>query len=208
MQANSCKDTGTTTIADQLTRAERLALARLEGIIGAGLKSFREVGEALEQIHSKRLYRQTHSAFEDYCQEKWGFTKRRAHQLIDAWKVGTIVPIENEAQARALSGLDPEKQKEVFEQATAGGKTPTAKALSDILASIDEAEACNEPPVEPKPQKDVGPAELDARCESYAKILAKVAARIDMDTSKLTRAQIAWLRNNPFVTVDSMAAAA
>ncbi len=49
-----------------------------------------------------------YSRFEDYCRERWGWTDRRARQLmsaaetVKALETGTIVPT-NEAQARELA---------------------------------------------------------------------------------------------------------
>ncbi len=37
----------------------------------AFVQTFYEVGNALLQIRDERLYRQTHSTFEEYCREKW-----------------------------------------------------------------------------------------------------------------------------------------
>lgn len=67
------------------------------------------------------------ATFEEYCRQRWGFTKRRAYQLMDAAEVagslGTIVhdlPLPaNEAQARELAPLvrrDPAAAAEVWRE--------------------------------------------------------------------------------------------
>lgn len=46
-----------------------------------------EAGKALRELRDRRLYRSTHKTFEDYCQERFKFTRRRPYQLIDAANV-------------------------------------------------------------------------------------------------------------------------
>ncbi len=59
------------------------------------------------EIRDKRLYRQTHSTFEAYCRERWGWSRQRAYQQIEAasyvssLSTGVDKP-ETERQARAL----------------------------------------------------------------------------------------------------------
>ena len=55
-----------------------------------------------------------HSTFESYCQERWGFNRHRASQLISASEVvtnvtslGSAAPA-TESHARELVGLEPE----------------------------------------------------------------------------------------------------
>lgn len=64
-----------------------------------------------------RLYREQFATFEDYCRERWGMSRVHAHRLIESAEViGNLLPIgntvpANEAQARALTGLEPEQQR-------------------------------------------------------------------------------------------------
>lgn len=72
-------------------------------------------GLVLLTIRDNRLYRATHNTFEDYCEQRWGLSGRRANQLIGAYEVteelGTMVPktpeiqAPNERQARELAPL-------------------------------------------------------------------------------------------------------
>jgi len=97
-----------------LAPVERTRLATEEAVIERGLHTFVQVGKALAAIRDQRLYRAEHETFEAYCKSRWGFTDRRARQMIDAAETvdslptGTTVPV-TESQARALSGLDPEQ---------------------------------------------------------------------------------------------------
>ena len=97
-----------------LTVQEKTELAELETIIESGMKSFLVVGRALLKIRDSRLYRDSHRTFDDYCRDRWGMTRMRASQLIAAVAVSENVNncLQNEAQARPLTRLEPEKQRE------------------------------------------------------------------------------------------------
>lgn len=104
-------------------------LADCEAVIKRGLATFVEVGAALLEIRDGRLYRETHTTFEAYCAGRWGFTDRRARQLMDAAEIGTIVPVLNEGQARELSPLrgNPEAMREVWAEVSEDAEPVTAK---------------------------------------------------------------------------------
>ena len=109
----------------QLTISQQNELLQLEFRIQQGLNTFNDVGAALAKIRDDRLYHGTHGTFEDYCRERWGFTGRFANYQIQAAQVvknlGTIVPVlpATESQARILAGLQPDIQREVWQQAVA-----------------------------------------------------------------------------------------
>lgn len=118
------------------------SLDECEAVIERGLGTFVEVGEALMEIRDQRLYRSTHSDFDTYCRERWGFSRRRSDQLIGAAEVvgqlGTIVPSPTtESQARALGPLrdQPEQMAEVMaevtEEAEATGTKVTAEKITE-----------------------------------------------------------------------------
>ena len=54
-----------------LTPEERAALAKLEDVVSRGIRAFATAGKALDAIRDKRLYRETHSAFESYVAAPW-----------------------------------------------------------------------------------------------------------------------------------------
>lgn len=90
--------------------ARRERLQQLEGVIGRGLKIFVEVGAALEEIRSRRLYEPAYDRFEDYCQLEFGWTRCYADGSIRAARtVATLRPfglgLEYEAQAREMARL-------------------------------------------------------------------------------------------------------
>lgn len=126
----------------QLSLIEVQRLEVLESVIEAGMQTFVHVGNALLEIRDSRLYRQTHGTFEDYCGEKWQMGRNYANRMIAAAEVITnLVPIvtilpATESQARPLTILPPEAQREVWAAAveTAPGGKVTA---SHVQATVN-----------------------------------------------------------------------
>lgn len=122
-----------------LNDLERQELVSLETTIEQGLATFVDVGRALLTIRDSRLYRQDFPTFEDYCRERWGFSDRRARQLIEGAGIGTIVPVQNEGQARELAPLkDDEREiveawREAKEAAAAEGKQLSARVVRNAV---------------------------------------------------------------------------
>jgi N6-adenosine-specific RNA methylase IME4 len=120
-------------LENSLTIIEQTRLEQCEAVIDQGLKTFTDVGKALLEIRDLKLYRKEYDTFENYCQKRWGWERRHAYRMIDAAQVvenvshGTqIVPI-SERQARPLTSLEPDQQREawqrVIEKAPATGIT-------------------------------------------------------------------------------------
>lgn len=114
-------------------------LVALEAIIERGLETFVEVGEALRKIRDRRLYRDHHATFEDYCRERWGMSRRHANRTIEATDVagvlGPMGPIpQTERQARELAPLKaaPEKMAAAWREASADG-APTAEKVREAV---------------------------------------------------------------------------
>jgi len=147
-----------------------LAHARLdqcEAVIARGLRTFAEVGAALMTIRDQRLYLASYATFENYCQERWKFSRPRAYQLIDAARVSPMVDTRglpapaNERQARELAPLldDPDELRDVWEETLekTGGQ-PTAK---DIAATREKRKP--EPVSEPREDYEADPWSDDER---------------------------------------------
>jgi hypothetical protein len=66
--------------------------------------SYRETGKALHEIKSRGLFKEAHRTWQDYVRKRWGFSRQRAHQLMQAWteaETSTAVDIaETEREAR------------------------------------------------------------------------------------------------------------
>jgi hypothetical protein len=122
---------------------ERTEFQQLETVIQVGLQTFFEVGNALMEIRDRRLYREAHETFEDYCNQRWQFSKSQANRLIGAAQVvETLAPIgvipKNEAQARPLTQLAPERRAEVWQRAvaTAPDGQVTAKHVQQVVDEV------------------------------------------------------------------------
>jgi hypothetical protein len=102
-------------------------------------RAFYEAGMALMELRDRRLYRSTHATFEEYCQDRFDYTRRRPYQLIEAaqiydnlsekWvKFLHILPTK-EGQVQPLSQLARESQPLAWETAVeeAGGKVASPK---------------------------------------------------------------------------------
>jgi hypothetical protein len=134
-----------------LTVQERERRDELEVVIRSGLKTFYEVGNALAEIREKRLYRETHSSFESYCQEVWEISRRHANRLIGSAGVienltkGPMGPTEklptSERVARPLTKLPPEQQREVWQEVVAKEEPVTAKRVERVLSVRQRAQA-------------------------------------------------------------------
>ena len=128
---------------DTLTTTEKNQLEACETVIEYGLKTFVDVGNALMEIRDDRLYRAEFDTFENYCNTRWGLTRRHVNRTIAAAQVadhlGPMGPKpDNERQARPLTQLDPEQQAEAWQRAveTAPNGKPTAAHVSQVVDEI------------------------------------------------------------------------
>ncbi|BCL40146.1 hypothetical protein [Nostoc sp. MS1] len=110
--------------------------------------AFVEAGKALKELRDRRLYRSTHKTFEEYCKDRFGYSRRQPYLLMDAAVVfdnlkekcdpmDHILPT-NERQVRPLINLKPSQQQKVWRQAVkeAGGKTPSGRIVQSIVDKI------------------------------------------------------------------------
>ena len=121
-----------------------------------------EAGKALMELRDRRLYRSTHSTFEEYCKDRFGFQRRHPYRLIEASAVfdnlmkmcpngtqteneqmcpiGTQILPTSERQVRPIAKLEPQQQWEVWQTAVeeAGGKVPSARVVGDVVQRIME----------------------------------------------------------------------
>src|SRR4051812_18679653 len=136
--------------AEPLSVEEQAVLRRCELTVINGRTVVLRVGNALREIRDGRLYRERAQTFEEYCRERFKLSRPHAYRLIGAADVvdnlsprgDTPAPI-SEKQVRPLVGLEPEQQRKVWEKATAGGKTPTAREVIDIKAEVVGAQRTN-----------------------------------------------------------------
>ena len=121
---------------------ESARIRELETIIERGRMTFVEVGNALEEIRESRLYLASgFETFDDYCRERWGWSRQHAYRQIAAARVvenlspigDTNLPV-TESQARELATLTPEDQRRIAE--TTNFKTATASGIRKKVTSI------------------------------------------------------------------------
>lgn len=62
--------------SEELTHDEERQRHRLELRVE---RAFFEAGKALAELRNRKLYRSTHHSFEDYCQDRFGYTRYSAY---------------------------------------------------------------------------------------------------------------------------------
>lgn len=128
------------------TELETRRLSELEDKIERGLQTFVEVGDALSEIRDDRLYRESHSTFEDYCRERWGFNRQRASQLIQNSTVSKILdsPPATESHVTELAALkdEPEQMAEAWQEAqvlaTTQARPVTAADVREAVQTVQD----------------------------------------------------------------------
>lgn len=130
-----------------MTNIEEKRLSELEGIITKNFQGFYEVGCALAEISASKLYRLTHTTFEEYCRERFEVARQTAYQYIEAKKAVDnvrncgqfkLLPT-NEAQVRPLTKLSPDAQIEAWEKVVKSAQFDggiTAKHVSQVVGNI------------------------------------------------------------------------
>jgi hypothetical protein len=137
-----------------LNPAERDELRALESAIERGLKTFMETGEALARVRDRRLYREGHETFEQYCQARWGFRREAADRYVRAAAVVPVLnptglaPPSTESVARELAPLlpEPDKMRAVW---VAVGPDATAAQVRAEVKRLTAPTVADELPAEP-----------------------------------------------------------
>mgnify|MGYP001611414448 FL=1 len=80
-------------------------LSVLEAVVERGLSTFVEVGTALAEIRDSRLYLATCGTFEDYLSERWGMSRPRGYQMIEAAKVALAMSTTVDKPSEEVEGL-------------------------------------------------------------------------------------------------------
>jgi hypothetical protein len=141
-------------LADELTPEEQSERLYLERRVE---RAFYEAGKALMELRDRRLYRSTHKTFEEYCRDRFGYTRMAASYKIAAATVidnlttnglqneemstnGLQILPTSERQVRPLSKLEPSQQLDVWQTAVeeAGGKAPSGRIVKDVVQRIME----------------------------------------------------------------------
>lgn len=131
-----------------LTVDEKIRLANLEERIDDRVRGMVEIGEALGEIREARLYREQYQSFEEYCQNRWSFSRDRADQMIGAQAIvramaesgqvkSKILP-SKERHTRELKRLEPETRAEAWDEAVevAGGEPSQQQVKAAVVARM------------------------------------------------------------------------
>jgi len=135
-----------------LTGQEKRDLAKLEMSIDEHLGGFLAIGRALLEISRRRLYRETHSDFETYVEERWSTSPSAAYRAMKAAEIHEQVsPIGEklglrltaESQFRPLAPLQPKEREEVLRAVAKrvkkdadGQRHCTAKMLAEVASEV------------------------------------------------------------------------
>lgn len=131
---------------DRLTPDEQSRFDALCVSLGSTLaeikRQYIKAGLALKEIRDDRLYRATHDSFDAFCQDVFGWSRKRADRLIKDAEAGQevtqICPNATPAQARALADVPPDLRGEVWndavESSTSGN--PTGRDIAESSARI------------------------------------------------------------------------
>ena len=138
-----------------LTAEEKELLAELENKIHTSLNT---AAFALKEISDKKLYRETHKRFEDYCEEQLQISRRFASyqinfaRIIEEFKKEQDVPFlpTSESQVRALAKLEPEERKTIWLKSCqeAGDKVPSRETVQSIVKEAKQKEKTKYEPIE------------------------------------------------------------
>ncbi|GCL38638.1 hypothetical protein SR1949_37560 [Sphaerospermopsis reniformis] len=111
-------------------------------------KAFYAAAKALKEIRDRRLYRSTHSTFENYCRSRFGFTNRHVNYLI----AGSLV-VEN------LMGTNNSQIKTQDQTRTNGSQIeiPEEKRTNGSQIEIPEGKRTNGSQILPTSERQVRP---------------------------------------------------
>jgi len=131
-------------VLEELTEAEEAERHRLELKVE---RAFCEAGTALRKLREQHLYRSTHRTFEEYCRDRFGFTRQSANYLIagaavveNLTTIGCQILPSSERQVRPLTKLKPNEQWEAWQQAVnlASGKVPSGRIVKTVVEQLKE----------------------------------------------------------------------
>lgn len=176
-------------------------LAHHEATIERGLKTFVEVGQALQAIRDGRLYREQYETFEAYLADRWQMKRTMAHYLIESSSVVESLRVHNceqlpatESVARPLTKLPASEQAEAWEEVVAEaeetGEKITAKKVEQVVANrVDNHRA-----------KGTGENEWYTPAK-YIELARKVLGSFDLDPASSQIAQ-KGVKSGQFFTID------
>ncbi len=176
-----------------LDSGELSTLSKCEATIDKNKTAFLEVGNALKTIQEGKLYRDTHTSFQKYVEERHDFKKSWAYLLIEKAEVTANVssaldgscpdlPIR---QVEALATLPADQQADAYQEAAERRKgTPTTSSvILSVESRLPDDERDNEPDDEPEGEEartvEQAMAESNRALESLARGITGNQKRAD-----------------------------
>jgi len=154
----------------------------VEEVIAQSESAVREqwvrMGWALRTIRDDSLYSEQFESFADYVEQKLGYKKSWAYEVIDASEVAKVVPIKAISQARVLAQLEPEEQQAVWSRAVeiSDGEV-TAKSIKEAANEGSEPpppKAIPDPEPIPSALPDEDRAKLENLCSDIRRELKNI----------------------------------
>lgn len=109
---------------EPLNVKERARLTELEAELGDIVQSFYRVGEILEEVQTRMLYKEDYFIFEDWCKERFGISKSHSYRLIKGFEArrnlihaGCKELPETQAAVSQLTDMNCEDQVKVWNKA-------------------------------------------------------------------------------------------
>lgn len=164
------------------------------------------MGWALRKIRDEDLYKPKYATFAEYVEHSLGYKKSWAYEVIDASEVAKTVPITATAQARVLTGLDPEEQADVWQKAEdlafdAGKRGVTVETLKQAKGEVIPTE--DPIPTQPKESEEEEDSPTDGRAfvleatKTHRQWLREFAAAVKNDMGASEGAH--WFDADQFV---------
>lgn len=139
------------------TKIDQARYEKLDATVKRGAQTFIEVGQALMEIKTAKLWRIEFDTWEAYCMDRLSYTPRRIDQIIAAsitanelTDAGLPAP-KNENQIRPISGHNTDSVSAWRDATTVYGDSPSGQ---QVKAVVDRREAAgNDPDPEPDPDE-------------------------------------------------------
>ncbi|HEY8768741.1 MAG TPA: DNA N-6-adenine-methyltransferase [Dehalococcoidia bacterium] len=189
----------------QLSLPEAERLEELEAVVARGRRVFVEVGAALLEIRDSRLYRQDYGTFEDYCRQRWDFSRFTAYDLIKTSEAALLVeevqqPTREQARELAPLRSEPEVMREVYREAVETyGPEPTAQEIRATRLGVhfSSADETWETPADLFEQLDEEFGFVLDVCASEANTKCALYFDKEMDGLKQEWRGVCWM-NSPY----------
>ena len=130
-------------MSNKLSVGEWAQLKERETIIKDGEQVFIRVGTALAEIRDLKLYREKYGTFQEYVEQRLGWTRQRAYQVMEAAQAVKALPpkmstmVDTERAAREVVKIEPEHRAEVVAEAAKDGPV-TAASVQQAAAKLAE----------------------------------------------------------------------